>query len=217
MGTVWGIVVAAGLGSRYGGPKQFDDLGGRPVIDWAVDAARAACDGVVVVLPDVGHRLARYIGAEEGLQTISGGATRSASVRAGLAAVPEAATVVVVHDAARPLASASLFGRVLAAIDQGADAAVPVVPVVDTLKRLAGERVLETVDRSDLVAVQTPQAFSASMLRRAHAGGDEATDDATLVEALGGLVVAVQGERHNLKLTVPEDLGLVRRLVASPP
>ncbi|MGH9023296.1 MAG: IspD/TarI family cytidylyltransferase, partial [Acidimicrobiia bacterium] len=88
--------MAAGLGSRYGGPKQFDDLGGRPVIDWAVEAARSVCDGVVVVLPESGDRLGWFIGVEEGLQSVSGGPTRSSSVRAGLAAVPEAATVVVV-------------------------------------------------------------------------------------------------------------------------
>jgi len=196
VGEVWGIVVAAGAGHRFGGPKQFEPLCGRRVLDWSLAAAAAVCDGVVAVLPP--DRL------EAGAQP--GGATRSGSVRAGLAAVPDSAEVVVVHDAARPLASPELFRRVVAAVRAGADAAIPVMPVADTVKRVAGNRVVETVDRSCLVAVQTPQAFRADLLRRAHATESEATDDAALIEALGATVVTVDGDFENFKITSPGDL-----------
>jgi len=212
VGPVWAIVVAGGGGQRFGGPKQFEDLHGRRVLDWSLAAARAECDGVVVVVPadrlddESGHAPARVV---------AGGATRSASVRAGLAAVPDDAAIVVVHDAARPLAGAELFRRTIAAVRAGADAAIPGVPVTDTVKRVDDGRVVETVDRSRLVAVQTPQAFRAEILRRAHAGDPEATDDAALVEALGGTVAVVDGDPHNLKLTSPDDLLVARALGAN--
>ncbi len=196
---MWGIVVAAGRGDRFGKPKQFCDLAGSRVIDRSLALLAPVCDGVVVVLP-TGTRW-NGIGVP-----VDGGATRSASVRSGLAHVPETAQVVVVHDAARPLATRVLVDAVIAAVGDGADAAVPGVPVSDTLKRVAGERVLGTVDRAQLVAVQTPQAFRAAVLRRAHAGSDDATDDAALVEAAGGTVVVVPGELRNLKITTPDDL-----------
>lgn len=126
VGEVWAIVVAGGSGTRFGGAKQFEDLAGRRVLDWAVAAARSVCDGVVTVLP--ADRL------EAGAR--AGGASRSASVRAGLAAVPAAAEIVVVHDAARPLAGGELFERVVAAVRDGAAAAVPVLAITDTVKRL---------------------------------------------------------------------------------
>jgi 2-C-methyl-D-erythritol 4-phosphate cytidylyltransferase len=126
--------------------------------------------------------------------------------------VPDDADVVVVHDAARPLASPALFAAVVAAVNAGADGAVPGVPVADTVKRVDGARVIETVARDDLVAVQTPQAFRASALRRAHAAGADATDDAVLVEQAGGRVVVVPGERHNLKVTDPDDLRIAAAL-----
>jgi 2-C-methyl-D-erythritol 4-phosphate cytidylyltransferase len=196
VGEVWGIVVAAGTGQRFGGPKQFAPLLDRRVLDWSIAAAEAVCDHVVVVLPP--DRL------EPGAQ--AGGLTRSGSVRAGLAAVPEGAEVIVVHDAARPLAGPDLFHRVVAAVRAGADAAIPVVPVADTIKRVRDDKVLETIERSALVAVQTPQAFRADILRRAHAGDPEATDDAGLIEALGGTVVTVAGDARNLKITSRDDL-----------
>ncbi len=208
MGGVWAIVVAGGGGRRFGGPKQFEDLHGRRVLDWSLAAAAAACDGVVPVVP------ADRLDGEPAPGAVSGGATRSESVRAGLAAVPHDAAIVVVHDAARPLAGADLFRRTVAAVRAGADAAVPGIPVTDTVKRVDDGRVTETVDRTSLVAVQTPQAFRADVLRRAHAGAPEATDDAGLVEALGGLVVVVKGDPRNLKLTSPDDLIVARALLA---
>jgi len=145
---------------------------------------------------------------------VAGGTTRSESVRAGLAAVPAEATIVCVHDAARPFASRLLFDAVIAAVAAGADAAIPGVPVTDTIKRIDdGNVVVETPPRSSLVAVQTPQAFRAAVLRAAHATGCDATDDAALVELGGGRVVVVPGELTNRKITHPDDLEWARRHV----
>lgn len=206
--TVWAIVVAAGGGTRFGGAKQFARLAGVSVLDRSVETARSACDGVVVVLP----ACAEWPGSVA-LPTVTGGATRAESVRAGLAAVPADTDIIVVHDAARPLASPELFERVIAAVRGGAAGAVPGRPIADTVKRVEGDRVVATVPRDDLVAVQTPQAFQASMLRHAHAGAPEGTDDATLVEAAGGTVVVVEGELRNMKLTVAADIGLADALL----
>jgi 2-C-methyl-D-erythritol 4-phosphate cytidylyltransferase len=204
----WAIVVAAGDGTRFGAAKQFARLGDASVLDRAVGVARDSCDGVVVVLPE-----GRDWPAPDGVRVAVGGATRSASVRAGLACIPDAVDVVVVHDAARPLASRQLFARVIAAVAAGADAAVPGLAVTDTLKRVRDGNVVETVDRDDLVAVQTPQAFRRVALDAAHAGAGDGTDDAALVEAAGGVVVVVAGEPRNLKLTLVDDLELAQALV----
>jgi 2-C-methyl-D-erythritol 4-phosphate cytidylyltransferase len=201
---VCAIVLAAGSGSRFGGLKQFEDLGGRPVLDWSLEVAAASCDAVVLVGPP-------GLLAERG--AVAGGATRSESVRAGLAAVPPGTEIVVIHDSARPLADAALYERVVAAVVAGADAAIPAVPVTDTIKRVEGTLVAATIDRSTLVAVQTPQAFRVNVLRDAHARGGEATDDAALVELIGGKVVTVEGDRRNLKLTTRDDLVVARALV----
>jgi 2-C-methyl-D-erythritol 4-phosphate cytidylyltransferase len=205
MGQVWSIVVAAGSGRRFGGPKQYRPLAGRRVIDWSLAAAAAGSDGVVlVVAPD------RVAAPEPPADVVVVGAdTRSGSVRAGLAGVPDAADVVLVHDAARPIAEPSLFATVVAAVRDGADAAVPGVPVTDTLRARDGG----VVDREGLVAVQTPQAFRAGALRAAHAGGGEATDDASLVEAAGGIVVVVNGSPTNIKITRPHDLVVAEALL----
>jgi 2-C-methyl-D-erythritol 4-phosphate cytidylyltransferase len=199
---VWTIVVAGGSGSRTGCAKQYELVGSRRVIDHAADTAGAVSDGVVLVVP------AADVVAEGG---VPGGATRSASVRAGLAAVPVEATIICVHDAARPFASAQLFTTVIEAIVNGADGAVPGLAVADTIKRIdADGRVVETPQRAALVAVQTPQAFRAEVLRAAHAPGHDATDDAALVEAIGGRVVVVDGEPTNRKITDRDDLAWAR-------
>jgi 2-C-methyl-D-erythritol 4-phosphate cytidylyltransferase len=206
LGAVWTIVVAAGTGTRFGGAKQFAALGGRRVVDWSLDVAGAVSDGVVLVVPP-DHPLSAA--------AVSGGATRADSVRRGLVAVPADAEIVVVHDAARPFADRSLFDAVVAAVRHGADGAVPATPVSDTIKQIddAGF-VIATPARASLVAVQTPQAFRAAILRRAHRGGPEGTDDASLVEAIGGRVVTVPGDPVNRKLTVPDDLDWARARVA---
>ena len=200
--SVWTIVVAAGQATRFGRAKQYELLAGRRVLDWSLDAARAAGDGVVLVVP-AGRDGDPEPGADA---VVPGGTTRAQSVRHGLAAVPDEAEVVVVHDAARPLAGPALFRAVVAAVRGGAAGAVCAVPLTDTVKRTDGATVVATLDRTGLWAVQTPQAFRAESLRAAHAGGGEATDDAALVEALGQPVVVVPGEVANLKLTEPEDL-----------
>jgi 2-C-methyl-D-erythritol 4-phosphate cytidylyltransferase len=204
----WAIVVAAGGGSRFGAAKQFARLGSASVLDRAVGVARESCDGVVVVLA-----ADAIWDAPAEVRTAVGGATRSESVRAGLHAVPETADIIVVHDAARPLASRRLFAAVIDAVTAGADAAVPALPVVDTVKRVQSNHVIETVARDGLMMVQTPQAFRAQALRAAHASGGVGTDDAALVEAAGGEVVVVDGERRNLKLTLADDLELAQALI----
>jgi 2-C-methyl-D-erythritol 4-phosphate cytidylyltransferase len=147
-------------------------------------------------------------------RVVSGGATRAESVRAGLAAVPDDAVIIVVHDAARPLATGELFTSVVAAVRAaGVDGVVPVLPVADTLKRVDGDTVQHSVDREGLVAVQTPQAFDAAVLRKAHRTGRDATDDAGLVEDLGATVRTVVGDPHNVKLTRSEDLVLAEALI----
>jgi len=205
--VVWAVVVAAGSGSRFGTKKQFLDLGGQRVVDRAVRIAAAHSRGVVVVLP------ADAVDSEvavSGAVVVAGADSRSGSVRCGLAAVPHDATVILIHDGARPLASDDLYERVVASVAGGADAVVPVVAVTDTIRH----RSSGVVDRGQLVAVQTPQGFRASVLRAAHQPGEEATDDATLVEACGARVVLVDGERDNIKITDPSDLEIARLLLA---
>jgi len=221
MPDTWGVVVAGGSGERFGARKQFALLGGRPVLEWSVAACRPSCDRVVLVLPAADAALSAdhpHYGADV---VVPGGATRAASVRAGLAAVPQDVDVVIVHDAARPLAPPALFTAVIAALDDGAVGAICALPVSDTLKRTdrsladgATPVVVATIDRRELVAVQTPQAFVASVLRRAHASGADATDDAALVEALGEKVAVVPGDPCNVKLTTPVDLAFAEAQLA---
>jgi len=209
----WAVVVAGGTGTRFGAAKQFADLGGRPLIAWSLAAARQACRGVVLVLP-----AGFSPGPWDADAVVAGGSTRSQSVRAGLAAVPETADVIAVHDAARPLARLALWEAVLEAVAAGADGAIPAVPVSDTVKEIGPDGHLVTLDRSRLVAVQTPQAFRASVLRRAHLAAADATDDAALVEAAGGRVVLVAGPADNVKVTSPLDLVVAAALASvSPP
>lgn len=202
---VWAVVVAAGSGSRFGGAKQYAPLAARRVVDWSIDAARSVADGVVlVVAPGDAETPEPAVDV-----VVAGGDTRSESVRHGLAAVPDEAAVVLVHDGARPLASHALFRAVADAVLAGADAAVPVVPVVDTITDAHGD----TVDRESLRAVQTPQGFAAGAIRQVHAARPEATDDASLVVAAGGRLRHVQGERWNLKITEPDDLVVAEALM----
>jgi len=220
-GPVWTIVLAAGVGRRYGStPKQYEYLDGERVVDRSLAIARAAADHVVVVLAP-GDEVIGAAMVEEGLADVAvvGGAERAESVRAALAVIDEDAAVIVVHDAARPLASAQLHRAVVAAVHAGAEAAIPAIPVTDTVKRVRhdadGRAVVDqTIDRSVLVAVQTPQAFRADVLRHAHSGAADATDDAVLVEAAGGIVVVIEGETTNLKITGPNDLAIANVLLA---
>ena len=172
------------------------------MVDWAVDEARHHSMGVVVVVPD---------GQVHEDFEVAGGSTRSESVRRGLSAVPDEATIICVHDAARPFASATVYQRVIGAVVDGNDGAVPGVAVTDTIKQVnSSDVVIETPQRATLRAVQTPQAFRASTLRRAHESGAEGTDDAALVEAIGGTVLVVQGDELNRKITTRDDLDWAR-------
>jgi 2-C-methyl-D-erythritol 4-phosphate cytidylyltransferase len=219
----WAVVVAAGSGERFGGrrPKAFANLGGRPLVAESIERLDASgwIEAVVVVAPldweEPTILLAEELGAGSLRAVVTGGATRTDSVRAGLAEVPETTAVVVVHDAARPLLPEEVVERVVTALGEGWDAAVPALPLADTVKRAEGETVAETVDRTGLHAAQTPQAFVAETLRRALAGSGEATDCAGLVEAAGGRVRLVEGDRRLLKVTTPADLAFVETLLAA--
>ena len=208
--AVVGILPAAGSGERLGasGPKAFALCGGRPLLDWSLDVLESVCDRVVVAVP---------AGYEDGVDRVVGGTSRSASVRAALAAAPEAG-VAVVHDAARPLVSRELVERCIAALSDGFAGAVAAAPVSDTIKEAGPDRrVVRTLERSKLWAIQTPQVFRADVLRRALDVPDEvlaaATDDASLVEAAGGSVCVVEAPADNLKVTRPLDLELAEALL----
>ena len=204
MSDAWGIVVAGGRGDRFGGPKQFELLGGEPLWEWA---RRSLIEGGVAEVV--------VVGAMDG--AVEPGPRRRDSVAAGLAEVPDEVEYILVHDAARPLATPALVERVLARLRRGDVAGViPANAVRDATKRVEGERVVAAVARDDLVTVQTPQGFVAETLRRAHATVEgDAADDAELVAGIDGTVVYVEGEITNLKVTVPADLRLVEAIHAS--
>ncbi|MDR1808495.1 MAG: 2-C-methyl-D-erythritol 4-phosphate cytidylyltransferase, partial [Propionibacteriaceae bacterium] len=208
-GPVATIVVAAGSGVRLGaGPKGAVPLGGRPLVTWSVATALAAGSDVVVVVapPDRVASFAAFF-SDPRVTVVAGGAARQDSVRAGLAAIPASAGVVLVHDAARPLAGVDVFQRVAAAVRAGAAAVVPVLPAVDSIRRV-GPAGTAPVDRSDLRRVQTPQGFAAAAFRAAHAAaiGLELTDDATVMERAGQAVAVVDGDPDGFKVTEPNDL-----------
>ena len=218
VGATWALIVAAGSGERLGidRPKAFAALGGRPLLAESLDRLDRCelIDAIVVAAPPEWEEpsilLAEELAASKVVACVTGGATRAESVAAALAEVPEEALVVLIHDAARPLLDEAVVQRLLAPLGEGYDGAVPVLPVADTLKRVRDGAVVETVDRQDLVAAQTPQAFLAPTLRRAFAGDlAGATDCASLVERAGGRVAVVDGDPRLLKVTTPDDLALV--------
>jgi 2-C-methyl-D-erythritol 4-phosphate cytidylyltransferase len=214
---VWAVLVAAGRGERLGEdrPKAFVRLGGLPMLaeplrrldesDWI--------DAVVVVAPpdweEPAILLAEEVGASKVTACVTGGESRTASVRAGIAEVPGDVDVILVHDAARPLLPDEVIGRLLAALAGGCDGVVPVLPVTDTVKRVRDGVVDETLRRDDLVSVQTPQAFAAPALRAALESGADGSDCASLVEANGGRIRTVAGDERLLKVTTRADLDRV--------
>jgi 2-C-methyl-D-erythritol 4-phosphate cytidylyltransferase len=218
--SVWAVLVAAGRGVRLGDerPKAFARLGALPLLAEPLRRLDESewIDGIVVVAPPDWEEptilVAEEIGASKVAACVAGGATRSASVRLGLDEVPPDAGVVLVHDAARPLLPPELVPRLLEALAEGYDGAVPGLPVTDTVKRVHEGVVVETPARDELVAVQTPQAFVASVLRAAAVG--EGSDCASLVEAAGGRVKVVDGDERLLKVTTPDDLRRVEALLA---
>jgi 2-C-methyl-D-erythritol 4-phosphate cytidylyltransferase len=207
-GRAWSLVIAAGQGRRFGRLKQFDPLGDRRVVDWTVAAARASTAGVVVVLP------AGYAWDGEPVEAVvAGGAQHADSVRAGLEALGPEVDVVVVASSAHPLASPLLYRAVVAAVEAGADAAVPAVPFSDAVKRLSGARVVETVPKADLASAQSPAAFRVATLRGALASGGAAPEELELLERMGAVVHAVPGEVTNVHVTTPEELGMAQALL----
>jgi len=213
--SVVGIIAAGGSGERLGaeGPKAFAVLAGRPMVEWALEGIRDPCDRVVVAVPP--HLAA---GSWQLAETVPGGDSRSASVRNAVEAAPEA-TVYVVHDAARPLVTPELVERCLAALEPGIDGAVAGARMTDTVKEAAPDgRVLRTLDRSALWSIQTPQVFRAEMLREAldrdPAALAAVTDDAALVEQIGGTVHVVEAPPSNLKVTSTADLRVAETLLA---
>ena len=212
------ILVAAGEGRRLGSdhPKAFVALGGRPLLAVSLERLDRSdwIDSIVVVAPPGWEEPAILLSEELVVSkvgaVVTGGATRAESVRAGLAEVGADAVAIVVHDAARPLVDDAVLGRVLEPLSEGWAGVVPGLPVADTVKRVAEDVVTGTIDRSDLVTVQTPQAFPAGTLRAAYAGDLEgATDCASLVERAGGRIRIVEGDARLLKVTTPDDLARV--------
>lgn len=223
MSGLWAVLVAAGRGERFGHdrPKAFANLGGRPLLAASLERLERSewVEAIVVAAPEEWEEptilLAEELGAGTVHAVVTGGATRADSVRAGVGEVPDDAAVILVHDAARPLLPEEVVERVVAGLAEGWDGVVPALPLADTVKRAEGEVVAETVDRTGLYAVQTPQVFLAEALRRALARGGDATDCAGLVEAAGGRVRLVEGDRRLLKVTTPADLAFVETLLAA--
>lgn len=223
-GGVWAVILAAGAGERLGldRPKAFAALAGRPLLAESIDRLdRCPWVDAIVVAATPGWEEPAILLAEEVVATkvascVTGGATRAESLRAAMADVPEEALIVLVHDAARPLVTDAIVERVLQPLAEGYDGAVPVVPVPDTLKRVSGVVVSETVSREGVFAAQTPQAFLAPALRRGLEGDlAGATDCASLVERSGGRVAVVEGDPRLLKVTTKDDLAIVETLLAS--
>jgi 2-C-methyl-D-erythritol 4-phosphate cytidylyltransferase len=219
---VWALVAAAGSGERIAAdrPKAFVRLGDRILLAESLERLESSdwIEAIVVAAPPEWEEpvilLADELAAGKLRAVVTGGATRPESVRAALAEVPEEAAVVLVHDAARPLVTDDVIGRVLAPLGEGYDGAVPALPLADTVKRVHEDEVVETLERSELVAAQTPQAFVASVLRDALAGDvSGATDCASLVERRGGRIKVVPGDPRLLKVTGPEDLQTVEALL----
>ena len=216
--AVWAVLAAAGRGERLGGrrPKAFAKLRDRPLLAESLERLEASgwIDAIVIVAPrgweEPSILVAEELACTKVVACATGGETRAESVRAGVAEVAEEADVIVVHDAARPLLPEEVIERVLRALNEGWDGAVPGLPLADTVKRVHGGQVVETLPREELVAVQTPQAFLAPVLRDAIAGVlAGATDCAALVEARGGRVTVVPGDQRLLKVTDQADLELI--------
>jgi 2-C-methyl-D-erythritol 4-phosphate cytidylyltransferase len=220
--SVGALVPAAGSGVRLGpgAPKALRLLAGEPLLLHAVRGLRRAADvgPVVVAAPAADVERVRSLLRELDVVVVAGGAERQDSVRAALAVLPADVDLVLVHDAARCLTPAAVVERVVAALRSGAEAVVPVLPVADTVKRVDGDRVVATVDRSALRAVQTPQGFRREVLERVHGStGPALTDDAGLVEAAGGTVTTVAGADEAFKVTRPLDLLLAEALLRTRP
>ena len=217
---VWAVLAAAGRGERLGSdtPKAFVRLGDLPLLAEPLRRLEDSewVERIVIAAPPEWEEpcilVAEELGAGKVAAVVAGGTTRAESVRAALAEVGDEASVVLVHDAARPLLPDEVIGRVLAPLAEGYDGVVPALPLADTIKRVRDGVVVETLPREELYAAQTPQAFLADALRRAFPSNrllQGATDCASLVEAQGGRVKVVDGDHRLLKVTSSADLELV--------
>jgi 2-C-methyl-D-erythritol 4-phosphate cytidylyltransferase len=221
--SVWAVIAAAGSGERLGldRPKAFANLRDRPLLAESLERLEGSdwVDSIVVAAPPDWEEpvilLAEELGCGKVAEAVTGGATRAASVAAAIAVVPEDAAVVLVHDAARPVLPEEVIERVLTALNEGWDGAIPVMPLAETVKRVESDRIVETVEREGLAVAQTPQAFVAPVLRAA-LSDDEATDCSALVEARGGRIKAVTGDPRLIKVTEPADLEAVEHLLSDP-
>jgi len=218
MKGVGAVIVAAGAGRRFGGGKPFALLAGRPLVEWSLAAfeAHPLVQAIVLVLADDSGKVLYRTKFRKVIDVVRGGERRQDSVGCGFARLDPAATdVVLVHDGARPFVSAELIGRVVEAA-RLRGAAVPVVPVPDTIKEVDGGRVVRTIDRARFGRVQTPQAFSYPLLEKAlakaRADGFRGTDDAVLIERCGAEVAVVEGDARNIKITTPLDLRIAEGL-----
>jgi 2-C-methyl-D-erythritol 4-phosphate cytidylyltransferase len=209
--TTWAIVLAAGTAQRFGGGKQWAQLGCERLVDRSVATAAASCDEVVVVVPPGTEWDGAPVAA-----AVAGGAVRAASVRAGLAVVPEWVDIVVVHDAAHPLASRALFDAVVHEVAHGADAAVPVLPASETVVEVRRGALVSLPSTEPLALAQMPHAFDARVLRAAHGDEPESRDDASLLVERGAHVVAVPGETTNVHVTTPAELEMAERMLTLP-
>jgi 2-C-methyl-D-erythritol 4-phosphate cytidylyltransferase len=221
--TTAAIIVAAGSGQRFGDAgKSFVPLHGKPMAWWSLRAASEASsvDEIILVCAehsfDVAAALILSFQNDKRATLVIGGARRQDSALAGIEATSPDTTIVAIHDAARPMVTATLFDDVVAAATSGA--AIAAVPISDTIKRVEDGRVRETVPREKLVSVQTPQAFHKQLLldafRIAEETGSSVTDEASLIEQMGGSVQVVRGSDSNLKVTYPEDVFIAEALLA---
>lgn len=215
-GNTGAVLVAAGSGSRVGGtiPKQFQPLGGKPVLIWSLEAllrCEEVAAVVVVISPSERSRAASMLPSDSRITLVDGGAERTDSVRAGLAALDgRGLQNVLIHDAARPGLSPGVVSELVVALES-ADAAAPALPVADALKDASGD--LRTVDRSGLVRIQTPQAFRFDVIRKAIASASSAVDDLALVEATGARIQLTPGRHELMKITHPDDLAIAEKLL----
>jgi 2-C-methyl-D-erythritol 4-phosphate cytidylyltransferase len=214
------IVAAAGIGQRLsaGRPKAVVDLGGKPLIEYAISLFRLVEAEIVIAAPATLSQAWSDQYSATDVTVVPGGSTRSQSVRAAISALPRDCTFTFVHDAARALTPVDVIHRVLEELQRGAEAVIPVLPLVDTVKEVMGEKIVRTLDRSSMFGAQTPQGFVTKLLIDAHASakrdGVEGTDDASLIERLGVKVQTVTGDDRAFKITTPYDLEVARALLA---
>jgi 2-C-methyl-D-erythritol 4-phosphate cytidylyltransferase len=210
------IITAAGSGKRMGRPKQFIEIGGKPMLEWTIAAFENAkvIDEIILVVNKEDVPKGKEFNFSKLKKVVAGGAERRVSVANGLRELPADAEIVAVHDGARPLITPQIIEKAVAEAKKSG-AVVVGVPIRDTVKRATRDegRVTETIDRSELWAAQTPQVFRKDIILKAYQNNDTVTDDAMLVEKMGVTVTMVMGSYQNIKVTTPEDLEVVEKFL----